>query len=150
MTAEYQIRRGTEADWDFLLLLHEKSMRPHVEAQFGTWEPKDQEERFRATTDPSEHQILLVQDKPVGCALTKDEGACVRLIRLYLMPEHQNRGIGSRFLENLCREADTSQKLVCLRVLRVNRVAGLYERFGFEFTDETETHINMQRPPSSA
>jgi len=150
MTADYQTRRGTEADWDFLLLLHERSMRPHVEAQFGAWEPKGQEDRFRATTDPSEHQILLIQDRPVGCAQTQDEGDRIRLIRLYLMPEYQNSGIGSRFLENLCREADTSHKPVCLRALRANRVAGFYVRFGFELTDETETHIYMERPPTSA
>ena len=145
----YVVRDGSLEDMPALRLIHESSMRPHIEAQFGSW-GSAQIERFERTTKPEEHQILEVNGSPIGCVLIKVESDYIRLVRIYLLPEYQNQGIGSDFLKYLFRKADSCGLPVRLQVLKVNRAADLYKRLGFASIDETETHYILERQPNDA
>ena len=69
----------------------------------------------------------------------------VRLDRVFLLPECQNRGIGTRLVRDVLAEARAAGLPVRLRVFRVNPARRLYERLGFVATGETDTHALMER-----
>jgi GNAT superfamily N-acetyltransferase len=140
-----RLRPGRPSDLDFLRELQAVSMRPHVERVYGRWDPEEQRARFDASTDPTAHEIVELGGEPVGCRLVRRHPDALELVRLYLLPAFQNRGLGTRLVEELAREADASGLPVRLRVLRGNPAERLYRRLGFEATGRTAAHQSMER-----
>jgi GNAT superfamily N-acetyltransferase len=146
----YTLRPGTGADLEFILDVHARSMRPHVERQLGGWDAEAQRARILASTRPQTHQIVEVGGTPVGCAWIREHSGELELVRLWLLPAWQGKGIGTALLADLCARADREQLPLRLRVLRVNPARRLYARSGFGAVQETATHFIMRRPPSGA
>ncbi len=67
--------------------------------------------------------------------------------KLYILPEHQNRGVGTHLIRGVLQHAKREQPPVRLGVLRVNKAQRLYRRLGFLAVDQTETHIKMEWTP---
>ena len=143
-SADLRLRAGTEDDLALLRRIHRGAMRPHVEATWGTWDEAAQEERFLATTDPLAHEIAEVAGEPVGCQYVRVHPDALELVRIYILPAHQGRGIGTTLVQRLCASAAAEGKGVRLRVLKTNRAQELYARLGFVVEDETETHLHMR------
>jgi GNAT superfamily N-acetyltransferase len=94
--------------------------------------------------------ILECDGTPAGCVCVLRQPDEYRLVRLFVLPAFQNRGIGSGVLSELIREADTRGLPIHLRVLPVNPAKRLYERFGFAPVDAgnaDDPHYTMVRPP---
>jgi len=142
-----RLRQATADDEGFLRILHRESMGAHVEAAWGSWDPVVQNERF-AKARVSEHQIVLLDGKAIGCLLVTRELDAVVLGRIWITPDAQGRGIGTRLIRDVCDDAAREGCPVKLRVLKVNRAQQLYRRLGFVVVDETDTHLLMQRPQS--
>jgi len=81
----------------------------------------------------------------VGCLWVRKHPDALELVRLYLLPEAQGRGIGARLVTTLCQRAARNGLAVRLRVMRVNQAQRLYRRLGFKVVGETETHFLMER-----
>ena len=141
-----RLRPGTPADLEFICRAHRESMRPHVERVFGPWHDDEQRRRLYETTDPATHQIIEVGGKPVGCQWIREHPQELELVRLYLLPEVHDQGIGSWLVARLCARADAQGLPIRLRVLRGNPARNLYARQGFEIAGETGTHVSMSRP----
>lgn len=73
----------------------------------------------------------------------------LRVIDIALLPEHRNRGIGSRLIETVIARADREHRSVSLHVELWNPAIGLYERLGFHRGAQTEVYLRMDRPPMS-
>jgi ribosomal protein S18 acetylase RimI-like enzyme len=144
----YTLRPGTAADVEFILDVHARSMRPHVERQLGGWDAAAQRARILASTRPETHQIVEVGGTRVGCVWLREHPDELELVRLWLAPESQGSGLGGALVSDLCARADRERLPLRLRVLKVNPARRLYERAGFEVVQETETHFSMRRPPS--
>jgi len=140
------LRPARVDDLAFLERLHAAAMRPHVEATFGPWNAEEQSRRFRASTDPTNHEIVSLDGAPVGCQWVRAHADSLELVRLYLLPAVQRRGIGGDLVARLCARADRAGLPLRLRVLKVNPAQRLYARHGFRITGETETHLAMERP----
>lgn len=108
-------------------------MREYVELTWGKWipEPKD---KFR----PETHQVIQCDGADIGCIASIDEPEALTLEKFYILPSHQNRGIGTLLLRRLIEGAHTSGKPIRLRVLRVNPARLLYERNGFHIDRSTD------------
>jgi GNAT superfamily N-acetyltransferase len=145
---DLRLRPGAQDDMDFILRVHKASMRPHVERVYGPWDDALQREQMKST-DPTTHDIVELEGEPVGCQWIREHPAELELVRLYLLPEAQGRGVGSQLLANLCARADAEGRPVRLRVLRGSPARRFYERHGFTVVDEIETHFQMARPPES-
>lgn len=144
-----RLRPGTEADLEFLRRLHHAAMRPHVERAWGAWDEADQRRRFYDTTDARTHEIVLLDDEPVGCQWVREHDDAIELVRMYLMPAWQGRGIGTRLVAALRRRAAEAGLPLRLRVLRENPARRLYARLGFTETGETEWHVEMEAAPDA-
>lgn len=146
-TKPIRLRPATADDLAFIARVHRASMRPHVERVYGAWDDAEQRARLEASTDPATHEIVELAGEPIGCQWVREHPGTLELVRLYLLPEVQGRGIGSQLLAQLCARADAERVGVRLQVLRGNPAQRFYARHGFELASESSTHFAMARKP---
>ena len=108
-------------------------MREYVELTWGRWIPEPRD-NFR----PETHQVIQCDGDDIGCIALIDDPIALMLEKFYILPSHQNRGIGTVLLGRLVERAHTSGKPIQLRVLRVNPARLLYERNGFHIDRSTD------------
>jgi len=124
------------------------------------WDAAQQEAflrlQFRAQTlaygaqfPDADHRIILDEDRLIGRMLIARTESEIRLVDITLLPEHRRAGIGTSLIRNLQREAAAAGQPVCLRVMKNNRAARLYERLGFSKTGESSTHFQMEWHPGA-
>lgn len=138
------LRDAAADDVEFLFSLLRASLGPYVVQTFGPWDDAEQRTRFLETTDPATHRIVEQDGRPVGCLAVRRLPDEVRLNRVLLLPEVQNRGIGTQLVREVVAKARAAGLPVRLRVFRVNPARRLYERLGFVATGETDTHVLME------
>jgi ribosomal protein S18 acetylase RimI-like enzyme len=141
-----ELRRANERDLEFLWRLHNAALREYVEKTWG-WDEMWQRSKFVEEFDPSVGKIIVVDGTDAGFWRVSDWGTEIHLVSIRLLPEFQNRGIGTTLICDLLEHAEKS---VTLQVLKVNPAKSLYERLGFEVFDENETHHKMIKRPSAA
>jgi ribosomal protein S18 acetylase RimI-like enzyme len=65
---------------------------------------------------------------------------------IQILPAHQNRGLGSRLLEQVIEDSATQERDVILSVgLKNDGAFRLYRRLGFRESGRDETHIHMRQ-----
>ncbi len=139
-----RLRPATNADLEFLCRVHHAAMRAHVEATWGAWDAQRQRDLFLSSTDPTTHEVIELDGRPIGCRWVRLHPAADELVRLYLLPEAQRRGIGTVIVRRLLAETHAEGRSVRLRVMKRNPARRLYERLGFRVVSETETHFAME------
>lgn len=95
-------------------------------------------------TNIGTYRRILLHGQLAGYYRFVPSGAEMELDDLYILPEFQNRGIGSEVLRHCC----VSALPVMLYVFtRNHRAISLYRRFGFETVKEVgATRLIMRRP----
>ena len=141
-------RPGHADDLAFLWQLHVLTMQDYAAKTWG-WDHVWQEERFRENFDPRSFEILEIGGHAVGTLSVAEEVDHVFLRLIELLPEWQNRGLGSQLVADVVIRACQKKQPARLQVLKVNPARGLYERCGFVVTGETETHLLMEHPAGS-
>ena len=125
-------------------------MEPYIEATWG-WNENSQRQRQQEEFAASPHQIIEVLGQPIGTLIVKQTPDHIYLSGLYLLPDHQHQGFGSRILEGLLAQGQTHNLPIRLRVLKVNPQARhLYERMGFVAIDNEECFVGMEKIPEKA
>jgi GNAT superfamily N-acetyltransferase len=138
------LRPAVEQDRDFVASVTEACMRHYVEQTWGQWRP-DRPEDFNTNI----HQIVQCDGNDIGCIALNEEPAALLLKTLYILPGHQNHGIGSVLMQRIIERSDASGKPIQLRVLRVNPARRFYERHGFVVTHSTAERHFMARSTAS-
>ena len=146
MSDAIRLRPATRDDLGFLFELYQAALGPHLAQTYGPLDRAGEHARFLATTKLETHQVVELESRPIGCVAARRTPDEVRLSRVFLLPEFQKRGIGTRLVDDVSARADAAGLPVRLRVLRVNPARRLYERVGFAVTGETDTHFLMERP----
>jgi GNAT superfamily N-acetyltransferase len=136
--ANISLRAASDADWPFLSTLQETCMREYAEQIWGRWTPEPRE-NYR----PEIHQVIRYRRQDVGCLAIVEEPDSWKLEKLYILPSHQRRGIGSALLQYCIANSHRTSKPIHLRVLRVNPARRLYERQGFTVDRVTEERYFM-------
>lgn len=144
VTTEPTLRVSTQHDTEFLYDLLKASLGPYIIQVYGPWNEEEQRGRFFDATTPGTHQIVELGGASIGCLKVQRNPDAFKLDRVFLLPEYQNLGIGTRLVEDLLREAQGAELPVTLQVFKVNPARTLYERLGFVLTGETETHVLMK------
>ncbi len=144
-----ELRPASDGDLEFTYRVKKAAEGDLVRGIYGWDETVQREfqERDFMTKRPS---LIVVDGEPVGTvALTEFEGY-LEVGQFFILPEYQDRGIGSCILERTLRLADEKRLPVRLAYLRGNRAESLYRRHGFRFAGRTETHRFMERPCPNA
>jgi len=103
----------------------------------GQW--MAQRHGYLARYPHGEHQLVLVDGRPVGRLWVAREPAELRLVDISLLPAHRGAGVGTELLRALQQEATTTAKPLRLSVARDNPARRLYARLGFKPVAGTET-----------
>lgn len=114
-----------------------------LELQFQA-QTRDYTRRFPT----SRHEIVLVDDEPVGRVWTNADQAELRLLDISLLTPWRGRGVGTVLLQSLQAEARAHELALRQTVLVDNLAAQrLYRRLRFVETDRTGTHLLMEWRP---
>jgi ribosomal protein S18 acetylase RimI-like enzyme len=131
-------------DYAFALKLYVEAIRPLASAWIE-WVDADQEAQFASLWRPNDTRIIVLDGEEIGWVefrATEDE---VFLKQLYISPEHQRRGIGSRLMRLLLEERRGMAKSMALFVLKNNTASRFYEQHGFKVIHETHSTLVMRR-----
>lgn len=139
---------ATEADRAFFVQVHHAAYRATIEQMFG-WDEVLQDEFANKAFDGGSIHIIWFDYQKVGVVGWEELPDFFWLKELFLLPNYQRKGIGSKLLTLLIDQAQVLGKLVRLQTLRANLDAKkLYERHGFSVEDATDLHWRMIRRPT--
>lgn len=138
----------TEDDFDRLADIRVAAMQPSLEAA-GRFDPDRARMRMRQSFSPTHMRWILRDGMPVGFFACRPEGDDLSLDHLYVLPEHQGRGIGAEVLRRLFAEADAAGRVIKVGALRGSASNRFYRRHGFVPTGESEWDIYYVREPHS-
>lgn len=139
-------RLATAADLDLIYSIRRAALGAYVVKTWGAWDEAAERQRFDEITRVEDHSVLELDGVPIGCICLKKSAVELRLIRLFILPEFQNRGFGTQILKDVLQMAASDHLPIRLRVLRVNPARRFYERHGFSVVGENETHYTMAHP----
>jgi len=132
-----------KVDLEFARRTHHAAYHDVVVRQFGSWDQEMQDRFFQQGWTRAPHQIVLLDEKPVGVISVEELDDHIFIHEIQIQPEFQKKGIGSRILSDQCAKARLIGKLVKLKVLRENDAKRLYERYGFVCCEESEIDYKM-------
>ena len=139
------LRSCSILDKDFVYQTKKIAMKPYIEKIWGSWDDEFQTERFNKNFNPRFTQIVQYLEKDIGILIVEEELDTFQVDNIQILPEYQNRGIGSFLLIQIIKKARKIGKSVTLQVLKTNPDAKkLYERLGFEEVGGTEFHFQMK------
>jgi ribosomal protein S18 acetylase RimI-like enzyme len=140
-------RPSTPADHAFLRELHHAAYRDAIVRQFGAWDERAQDAWFEQGLELAVFSIVEEAELRIGAIALVSAPDCLHLVELQILPEWQDRGLGSALIDRQLSEARARGVPIRLRVLRENRARALYQRKGFVVTGENDTHYLMEWRP---
>ncbi len=137
-------RPVTDDDYEYVYQLDKTTMRAYTEQAYGPWDDIVVRPIFAESWHPDTMRIVLVDGQDAGLLDVIPIETSINLEAVWIAPEHQGKGIGTRLISGVLRDAQTRGLPVTLRVLKVNPARRLYERLGFVVVSETVPHYLME------
>ncbi len=119
--------------------------RAFVEAQFAA-----QDSYYREYYPGASFDLVLVAGRPAGRLYVDRWAEEIRIVDVALLPEHRERGIGSRLLASLMEEGAACGKGLTIHVETFSRARSLYERLGFVPVEDRGIYVLMKWEPGEA
>lgn len=142
--AQVRLRAATMADADFVCRVSEATMRGYVEQAWGKFDPQANRKALSEKIAAGHCSIIIYRQADAGILSVQRLASHLQLDQVFVLPEYQNRGIGTSLVRALAREAGEAGKPLRLRVLNVNPARKLYEREGFRVTSSTPERTYME------
>jgi ribosomal protein S18 acetylase RimI-like enzyme len=127
-------------DIEFLWNLNNLVMKDYVTQTWG-WDEDWQRQYFVKNFDKNNGEILVFDNADIGFYRVIEKQNETFLVSILILPEFQNKGIGTKLIQDLIL---LKTKPIRLQVLKVNPAQNLYKRLGFKQVSETETHLIMK------
>ena len=158
--AGVSLRRVTDADNEFLVAVYASSRAAELaqvdwdESQkdaFVRWQYERQKEEYDARYPDARYDIILLDGVPAGRIWVGTSETEIRLLDIALLPDFQNRGIGTQLLGELIDEATRTNKALRHMVFVLNDNAyRFYERLGFETIEDLGGYKHMEWKPGKS
>jgi GNAT superfamily N-acetyltransferase len=129
----YQVKKAAEGEY--------------ITSMFG-WDENVQRSYHSEAWQQQKPDIITYDGKPVGTIATIESEDCIEVGQFFILPEYQNKGIGSYLLKSILEKADQLGMNVRLRFLKNNPAKSLYVRNGFRIVDTTDILYCMERKAS--
>ena len=139
-----ELRRATPKDFDMALNLYLVTMKP-LTAELMTWDENKQSTGFAEQWKVEDVQIIVLKGWNVGWVQTAEMASEIFLQQLFVSPEYQGQGIGSKVLQALGKHWERTGKPVVLNVLKNNPARRFYEKHGFTVVGEVGVKLQMRR-----
>ena len=144
VSPEITLRPAAEEDVAFLLDLRIRTMDEHFAASGRAL--SEEEHRQRVLHRFACAEIVLVDGEESGILKLDRDATPWHLIQVQLLPELHGRGVGTRLLREVVRQARAAAIAVQLDVLKVNPARRLYERLGFVVAEDEGDSLAMRLP----
>jgi len=138
------LRKAGPNDREFAYGVKQAAFREYVDKVWG-WDDDEQRQLHEQRFGAQDFRVINVAGTDVGIMAVVVARDGVTVNQLFLLPEHQGKGIGRQCMVLGMEAARQLGVPVRLRVLKVNpRALAFYQRLGFMRTGETETHYLME------
>jgi len=149
-----ELRPVSASDDEFLLSLYastredELAQAEWAEGQkemFLRWQFDLQRREYEARFPDAAYSVILVDQQPAGRIWVGTDDEQIRLLDIALLPEFQNRGVGTALLQRLKTEAANRGKALRHMVFVLNNNAErFYERLGFKLIEDFGAYKHME------
>jgi len=154
-----ELRPVTESDDQFLLSVYASTRQEELaqaewpegqKEMFLRWQFDLQRKEYGARFPDAAYDVILVDQCPAGRIWVGSDEEQIRLLDIALLPEFQNRGVGTALLRQLMEEAAKRGKALRHMVFVLNNDAHrFYERLGFHVIEEFGAYKHMEWRPWS-
>jgi GNAT superfamily N-acetyltransferase len=131
----YQVKKVAEGDY--------------VKEIFG-WDETEQRVFHSRDWEQKRPMIISYNGESVGTIYVAENKDCIEIGQFFIMPEYQNKGVGTYVLKQVLDSADRSGLTTKLAYLRNNPVASLYSRHGFKIVESNKLFFFTERSPRNA
>jgi GNAT superfamily N-acetyltransferase len=154
--AAVRLRPVTPEDEDVLLRIY-SSTREEEMQQAGDWTPEQKEmflrwqlqmqrRDYEARFPEADYQLILFEGEPAGRLWVARTSEQIRLLDIAILPEFQNRKIGTFLLKQLIGESDETGTPLRHMIFKLNTDARrFYERLGFRLKEDDRMYLLMER-----
>ncbi|HTF38910.1 MAG TPA: GNAT family N-acetyltransferase [Blastocatellia bacterium] len=153
MQNDLTLRPVTSDDEDFLIGVYAGTRAEEVAGlpwdanqrdSFMRMQFAAQQQDYQRRFPDSDHRLLLLDGRRAGRVyLARGENE-IRILDIALVPEHRNKGIGTRIIKDLLTESSQSRKPVRVYVEQFNPALALFERLGFSRAEDIGTHFLLE------
>ena len=121
---------------------------PEQKEMFLRWQLEMQRRDYEARFPQADYQLILFDGKPAGRLWVARTPEQIRLLDIAVLPEFQNRKIGTYLLRNLIRESEETGTPLRHMIFKLNTGARrFYERLGFRLIEDERMYLLMERHP---
>lgn len=152
-----ELRPVSQSDDPFLLSVYastredELSQVEWAEGQremFLRWQFDLQRREYDTRFPDADYRVIVVDHQPAGRIWVGADDEQIRLLDIALLPEFQNRGVGTALLQKLKSEAQSAGKALRHMVFVLNNNADrFYERLGFKKIEDFGAYKHMEWRP---
>ena len=128
----YQVKKAAEGDYI---------------TQLWGWDEKVQRDFHTSDWLQKRPSMILYDNKPIGTIYILENSNYIQIGQFFILPEYQNKGIGSYLLKSILDKADQSGRITRIAYLINNPVVSLYKRNGFETIEVHDVYCHMERKP---
>lgn len=115
---------------------------------FLRWQLEMQRRDYEARYPKADYQLILFEGVPAGRLWVARTPEQIRLLDIAVLPEFQNRRIGTYLLGNLIRESEATATPLRHMIYKLNTEARrFYERLGFRLVEDDRMYLLMERHP---
>jgi GNAT superfamily N-acetyltransferase len=140
--AGFAMRPVCEEDQEFIFDSYKATLKPYVEWAWG-WNEEFQRNGFGKHHPREQFRVITVDGNRAGGIHTEEQETLNFVRLIFLLPEFQNRGLGSELLRYEAERANQAGKQLHLKVIKINSAKKLYERLGFQVIGEDDVTYHM-------
>ena len=138
------LRKADEDDAEFAYEVVKVTMRDYAIQTWGVWLDEESRQDAIKQSKSGRIEIIEIQDDRAGILLVETDNKQMAIEQFYILPEFQNKGIGTKILSDLKNAALELRIPLKLSVLRVNPAKEFYAKNGFVIEKEADERIYMQ------
>jgi len=149
-----ELRPVSESDNDFLLAIYASTREDElaqvewVEGQkevFLRWQLDLQRKEYETRFPDADYRVIVVDQQPAGRIWVGTDDQQIRLLDIALLPQFQNRGVGTALVQRLKIFAENEGKALRHMVFVLNNNAErFYERLGFKKIEDFGAYKHME------
>ncbi len=97
----------------------------------------------------AQFSVIMDGDTPIGRLYVARWPREIRIVDIALLPQHRGHGVGARLLAEIQAEGRASGRPVSIHVERMNPALRLYERLGFQETEDKGVYLLLTWTPGT-
>jgi GNAT superfamily N-acetyltransferase len=137
---------GDETRREFSYQVKNAAEGGYIISMFG-WDEDVQRDFHARAWRQQKPDVITYDGKLIGTIARIETEDCIEIGQFFILPEYQNKGIGTYLLKGILDKADRLGKNVTLKFLKNNPVESLYAGHGFRVVDSDEILYYMERKP---